>query len=181
MEAVLILSWPHTGKSLAGNRCYRVSMAKEVVIPAGHQMVIPGKIPAGIFPGGSWMVDSLNKPPGGKCVMVFKSLLEGGRRRVSVETFNPSDEDDLLQKNTHLVLVHPVEAEENPNNQSWQKYEVSCSVRKVTAKEPLLEALRKLSAETQYDLTKEEKRQLSGILKTTSWKHSMVNYLGGLI
>ena len=27
---------------LAGNRCYRVSLAEEVVIPAGYRMVVPG-------------------------------------------------------------------------------------------------------------------------------------------
>ena len=42
----------------AGNRCYQVSLAEEVVIPVGHWMVVPGKMPAGVFPGGSWMVDS---------------------------------------------------------------------------------------------------------------------------
>ena len=55
---------------LAADRSYRVSLAEEVVIPAGHQMVVTGKILAGVLPRGSCMVDSLSKPPGGKCLMV---------------------------------------------------------------------------------------------------------------
>ena len=104
--------------SLAGNRCYQVSVAKEDVIPAGRWMVVPGKIPGGILPGGSWMVDSLDKPPGGKCVMVGRSLVEGGRGKVSVKMFNRLDKDTVLQKNTHAALIHPMEVEENPDNQS---------------------------------------------------------------
>ena len=73
-----------THNDLAGNICYRVYLAEEVVIPAGHWMVVPGKIPAGILPGGTWRVDSLKKTPGGKCVMVDRSLVEGGRGKVSV-------------------------------------------------------------------------------------------------
>ena len=99
-----------TRNGLAGNRCYRGSLAEQVVIPAGHQMVVPGKVPAGVLSGRSWMVDSLSKPPGVKCVMVGRSLVEGGRRKVSVESFNPSDEDNLLQKNNHAALAHLEEA-----------------------------------------------------------------------
>ena len=79
--------------------------------------------------------------------MVSRSLAEGGRGKVSVEMFNPSTED-VLQKNTHATLVHPLEVDENPDNQSWQQDEVSCSVREMTAKEPLPEALGKLCEET---------------------------------
>ena len=81
----------HNG--LAGNRCYQVSLAEEVVIPAGHWIVVQGKILAGILPGGSWMTDSLNKPQEGKCVVVGRNSVERGRGKVSVEMFNTLDED----------------------------------------------------------------------------------------
>ena len=58
---------------MAGNRCYWVSLAKEVVTQAGHRMGVPGKILAGVLPVLSWMVDSLNKLSGGKCVRVGRS------------------------------------------------------------------------------------------------------------
>ena len=64
-------------------------------------MVAPGKISAGILPDDDWIVEGLHKPPGGKCVMVGRSLVEGGTGRVAVEMFNPSEEDVLLNKNTH--------------------------------------------------------------------------------
>ena len=66
-----------TCNGLTRNRCYKVPLAEEVVNPAGHRMVVPGKVPAGVLPGSSWMVDSLSKPRGGKCVMVGKRLVEG--------------------------------------------------------------------------------------------------------
>ena len=68
-----------TCNGLAGNRCYWVSLAREFVIPAGHGVVVPGKIPARVLPGGSCVVDSLSKLPGGKCV----TLAERGRGKVS--------------------------------------------------------------------------------------------------
>ena len=76
---------------------YWVSLAEEI-IPAGHRMVVPGKVPAGVLPGGSLMMDSLSKPPGGKCFMVGRSPVEGGRGKVNVEMLNLSDEDFLLRK-----------------------------------------------------------------------------------
>ena len=33
-----------THNGLAGNRYYRVSLAEEVVIPAGQRMMVPGKV-----------------------------------------------------------------------------------------------------------------------------------------
>ena len=60
------------------------------------------------------------------------SLVEGERGKVSVEMFDPSDEDVIIPKNTHAALVHPMEVEENYGNQSRQEDEISCSVRKMT-------------------------------------------------
>ena len=71
-----------------------VSLAEEVVISAGHRTLVLGKVLAGVLPGGSLMEDSLNKPPGGKCVMVGRSLVRES------QMFNPSDKDVLLWKNT---------------------------------------------------------------------------------
>ena len=42
-----------TDNGLARNRCYRASLVEEVVTQAGHQMVVPGKVPGGILLGGS--------------------------------------------------------------------------------------------------------------------------------
>ena len=50
------------------NKCYRVSLAEKIVLTAGSCVVAPGKVPAGILPVGSWMVEGLHKPHGGKCV-----------------------------------------------------------------------------------------------------------------
>ena len=48
------------------------------------------------------MLGSLSKLPGGKCVKVGRSLVEGRRGKVSIEIFNPSDED-VLQRGRTLM------------------------------------------------------------------------------
>ena len=94
-SAWMQMLWPHTTVWL-GIDVFGVSLAEEIVILAGHRVVVQGMVLAGILPGGSWMVDSLSKPPSGKFVMMIRSLVEGGRGKVSVEMFNPLDEDVLL-------------------------------------------------------------------------------------
>ena len=165
-----------TRNGLARDRCYRVSLAEEVVIPAGSRMVVPGKIPAGILPKGSWMVDSLSKPPGGKCVLVGRSLVEGGRGKVCVEMFNPSEEDVLLHKDTHTALVHPVEVEEALVRDEVPEEGMKMNlVREVTRQRSLPKELQEICEGTQYDLSKSEKRQLSRLLG----KHQGVFQLEG--
>ena len=44
-----------TKSGLSRNKCYRVSLAEKVVIPAGKR--------SREVPKGSWMVESLSKPP----------------------------------------------------------------------------------------------------------------------
>ena len=62
-----------TRSGLSKNKCYRVSLAGKVVILAGSRMVVPGKVQAKVLPKGSWMVESMSKLPGGKCIMVGRS------------------------------------------------------------------------------------------------------------
>ena len=165
-----------TRNGLARHRCYRVSLAEEVVIPAGSRMVVPGKIPAGVLPKGSWMVDSLSKPPGGKCVLVGRSLVEGGRGKVCVEMFNPSEEDVLLHRDTHTALVHPVDVEETlaEDEVPDERFKMNL-VREVSRQSSLPKELQEICEETQYDLSKSEKKQLSRLLK----KHQGVFQLEG--
>ena len=59
-----------TKSGLSRNKCYQVSLAEKVVISTGNWMVVSGKVSAGMLSRGSWMVESLSKPPGGKCMMV---------------------------------------------------------------------------------------------------------------
>ena len=45
-------------RSLKDVVCY---ISSQSILPTGHGMVVLGKIPVGVLPGGSWMVDSLIK------------------------------------------------------------------------------------------------------------------------
>ena len=60
--------------------------------------------------------------------MVDRRLLEEEGWETSIEMFNPSEEDVLLWKNSRAALVHPVEVEENSDNQNHKKDEVACLV-----------------------------------------------------
>ena len=158
-----------TKDGLSRDKCYRVSLAEKVVIPAGSRKIVAGKVPAGVLPSGDWMVEALHKPPGGKCVMVGRSLVGGGKGKVNIEMFNPSEEDVVLFKNTHSALVHPVVLEdvirEETSPEEVEDPEKKTSlVRGVARKEPLPEELQKVCNDTQYDLTPEERKQLSRLL-----------------
>ena len=159
-----------TRDGLTRDRCYRVSVADEVVVPAGSRMIIPGRVPAGVLPQGDWLVEPLSKPPGGKCVMIGRSLVEGGKGRVSMEVFNPSEEDVVLHKNTHSAVVHPVEIEEDV-----ERTGKGGSVRRITKQKDLPEELKTVCDEAQCELTREEGKQLSKLLM----KHQSVFQLKG--
>lgn len=95
----------HTQGGLSLDRCYRVALAEPVTLPAGHRKVVMGKVPAGVLPKGEWMVEGLSRPPGGKCVMVGRSVVRGCSGKVQVEMLNPSEEDVVLNKNTHVARL----------------------------------------------------------------------------
>ena len=42
------------------------------------------------------MVGSLHKPPRGKCVLVVRNWVQGGREKVDTEMFNPSEEEVMM-------------------------------------------------------------------------------------
>ena len=93
-------------------------------------MVVPEKVLVGALPKKSWMIESLSKPPGGKRIMVDRSLLEGCSGKVKL--FNPSEEDVILDKNTHTALVHPVDLEDPEQEEKIQTDKEADSARKIT-------------------------------------------------
>jgi len=171
-----------TRSGLKRDRCYRVSLAERVVIPAGGRKIVAGKIPAGVLAGGNWMIDTLSKPPGGKCVMVGRSLVEGGKGKVDVEMFNPSDEDVILYKNTHTALVHPVELD-TAQGEDASSVGIKASdtqegkgyARNVTKREPLPEELQDICRRMQFVLEKGDMKEVSQLL----WKHQGAFQLKG--
>ena len=162
-----------TRNGLDRNKCYRVSLAEKIVIPAGSQVIVPGKISTGILPGGGWMVEGLHKPPGGKCVMVGQSLVEGGMGRVALKMFNPSEEDVLFNKNTHSALVHPVEVKGEEEGTPVKRTEEAA--RKVSTMTTLAEELLKMSEDVQFNLNAQEKKQWRQLLE----RHKGVFQLDG--
>ena len=86
------------------------------------------------------------------------------RNRVDLEMFNPSEEEVVLYENTHTALVHPVDIEDTELHEKTQPEKEKSSVRKITKRELLPEELQRVCKETQYDLSKQEKSQLSRLL-----------------
>ena len=74
-----------TKSGLSRNKCYRVSLAEKLVLTAGNRMRVAGTVPAGVLAKENWMVEYLSKPPGGKCVMVGRSLVECCTSKVTLE------------------------------------------------------------------------------------------------
>jgi hypothetical protein len=150
---------------LERNKCYRVALSEKVVLPAGSRKIVRGKVPAGVLGEGSWMVDSLSKPPGGKCVLVGRSVVEGGRGHLNLEMFNPSEEEIILYKNTHSALVHPVVVEK-PVGKVTDEDKQGHYVRGIAAgAEPLPEELQNVCQGVQFTLDSEERQSLSKLLR----------------
>ena len=81
-----------------------------------------------------------------------------------MERFNPSEEDIVLYKNTHAAQVHPVNIEITEQQEEGLVEKVKSSVRKVTNREPLPEEIQLVDENTQYNLSRGEKKQLSRFL-----------------
>ena len=172
-----------TRSGLLRNQCYRVATAEKVILPAGTRKVVKGKVPAGVLGDGNWMIDALSKPPGGQCVLVGRSLVSGGSGCVSIEMFNPSDTEIILNKNTHSALVHPVIVD-NPNTDNSHFEHVihkdsSQSVKQVrsvgTNNKNLPEELQQVCEGVQFDLDQSERLKMEELLR----KHQTVFQLQG--
>ena len=87
-------------------------------------------------------------------MLVGRSLVEGGRGKVSTEMFNPSEEEVTLNRNTHSTLVHAVEVKEDQEEQKRTSGE--CIARKGPQEETCPKRTTDVCEETQFDLTKEE-------------------------
>jgi transposase InsO family protein len=156
-----------TQVALDGRKCYRVTLAAKTMVPAGHRVLVSGKVKTGVLSTKTdWMVESLSKPPGGKCLLVGRSLVSGGSGRVTVEMFNPTDEDVFLNRGTQTALVHPVEMEgelgdgKTPTKENQDRE----YVRKISADVSLPEELETLIEGVQCPLSTKEKRQLQNVL-----------------
>ena len=119
------------------------------------------------------MVGGLHKPLGGKCVVVGRSLVEGGMGRVAVEMFNPLEENVLLNKNTHSALVHPVEVKEEEEGTPVKRTQEAA--RKVSTMTTLPEELLKMSEDVQFDLNAQEKRQWRQLLEGHKMRFSWMD------
>ena len=86
-----------------------------------------------------------------------RSLVEEGTGREAVEMFNPSEEDVLLNKNTHSTLVHPMEVKEEEEGMPVRRTQKAA--RKVSTMAALPGELLKMSEEMQFDLNPQEKKQ----------------------
>ena len=93
---------------------------------------------------------------------VGRSLVEGCSGKVTLEMFDMSEVDIVLYKNTHTALLHPIDIEVMEQWEEKPSEKEKSSVRKVTKREPTPEELHGVCKNTQYDLSKEEKKQLSG-------------------
>ena len=85
-------------------RACRVSVKEHVIIPAGTRTIIPVKASRPLS-AGIWMVEPLNRTPGGQPVLVAKSLHRVAGQNLFVELINPTERDVTLHRFTNLGLV----------------------------------------------------------------------------
>ena len=83
--------------------------------------------------------------------------------KMSIEMFNPSEEDVLLHKNTHSALVHPVEVNEGKEQVPVRRtLEAARKVSPVTA---LPEELLRMSKDVQFHLNAHERARWRQLLE----------------
>ena len=75
---------------------------------------------------------------------------------MSIEMFNPSEEDVFLNKNMHSALAHPVEVKKEEGEISVIKAKEAA--RKISMKATLPEELQWMSEDIQFNLDGEEKK-----------------------
>lgn len=143
--------------------CSRVTLAETVVVPAGHRMVLPGRVGSPLAEG-QWMVGPLAHTPGNKPLVVARSLVEAKGREFPLEVMNPTEEDVLLYKGTHTALVEPVEV---AGAQLPVREREDRSRKKVNmvAESPQLPAeLQKMMDEQEVEMTGDLKREAQRML-----------------
>ena len=160
-----------TMDGLTRDRCYRVSVAEQVTIPAGSRMIIPGKFQLGYYQKEAGWSNLLANPQGKMCVGGEKSCGRG-KGRIGMEMINPSEEDVTLNKNTHSAIIHPVEVEERL---CGDDNDYLNSVRSMTPQGDLPAELQMMCEGVQCEMTEDEEKQLVRLLK----KHRNVFQLEG--
>lgn len=146
------------------DRVCRVVAAETASIPARTRTVMSAKSSRPLV-SGTWLVEPLNRTPGGQSVLLAKTLSSGCGDRVNVELINPTDEDINIYKYTSLGIVTRI-----------QQPDVLCSVshtpeetfRQSTTPEPPKQALApelvKILDDVDKDLTEEETASVKELL-----------------
>ena len=101
-----------TCSSLEKNKCYRVSLVEKT--HTCRESCGGSREGASRHPP-TWQLDDggFVQTPGRKYVLVGRSLVKGGRGKVDIEIFYPSEEDVTLNRKTHSFLMHAAEVKED--------------------------------------------------------------------
>ena len=87
---------PSISRRIITQAC-RIRLAEDVTIPAGTRTLVPGTANKPLD-SAQYVIEPLQKTPGGQPVMTGRTLVQGRGRPVPVEILNPTEEDTSLRK-----------------------------------------------------------------------------------
>ena len=88
-------------------RACRVAVAEHTVIPASSRTLITAKVQKPLA-AGTWIIEPLNRTPGGQPIVLGKVLVRVSGKNLPVELINPTERDVTLYKHTNLGIASPV-------------------------------------------------------------------------
>ena len=142
----------------------RVTLAETVVVPAGHRMLLPGRIGGGVLAEGQWMIGPLSHTPGNKAIAVARTLVDGQKNKVPFEVMNPTTEDILLYKGTHVALAFPAEVVDDVQPLGFEKTVTSERMNRVGLTAELPPELGRMVDEIGDSVSQGEKRAIKQML-----------------
>ena len=145
---------------LGKEKACRIQVAENVVIPAGSRTIIKGRASKPLVPG-DWLIEPLQTFKTERPVLTARTLIRGDGMHVPMELMNPTDEDVLLYKSTHVGIISPILEPEVANLAAEVPRE---NTRKEAWRTLLPPELETMMAEIQVPLTSQQEAEVRHLL-----------------
>ena len=144
-------------------RACRVIAAENTSLPSRSRTVVEAKTTKPLV-SGTWLVEPLNKTPGGQPVLLAKTLSRGCGNRIQVKLMNPTESDMNLYGYTSLGLVTRI-----------QPPDVLCAITETEAekkayeppaeKQAITHEVKRILHDINLSLTDEQSEQVETLLE----------------
>jgi transposase InsO family protein/predicted aspartyl protease len=147
-------------------KCCRIAVAETVTVPAGHEMVLPGRVVnQGVSIQAVGIIEPVSSFAGKHGLALGRSLVDPSRVSVPLRVLNPTGEDVILYRNTTAGIMYPVQ-EIGPEAMSDDDVLPHMSqVNSIQSADPVIpQHLQELYDRCRTDLDPEQTKALAGLL-----------------